>query len=378
MTKRIFKIENQFLFLVFLSASCMIMFKNSFWNFLIVPIGNNHSNFNDLVMVQQWSRFFDHYNNIEYIYTNVDLAKLNYPKIWILIAKIIENKFFFNSFLILNFSVYVSIFYYFIKKFKSYFFIYLFFSGPSLLALQRGNVETLIFILLFLIFFIKNFYLKKLIFFLSVILKIFPIFAIQYFLIFKKNLIKTTLLAITCLLYFYIIKDQLNYIFLNTPHTPDSTYGSESIILNLTKHYNLTFSYIYLSLFLIIFSFLSYFILFKKILINENYEHVDLFLIGSGIFIFTFLINSSHDYRLIFLFFCVPLILKLKIDYLKFTCLISTILLAELSRLTFFFGYWGGAINILFKIIMFYVISIIYLDLILKNYKIILKKNCNN
>lgn len=375
MTKKIFKIENQFLFLVFLSASCMFIFKNSFWNFLIVPIGNNHSNFNDLVMVQQWSRFFNHYNNIEYIYTNFDLARLNYPKIWILIAKIIENKFFFNLFLILNVSVYVSIFYYFIKKFKSYFFIYLFFSGPSLLALQRGNVETLIFILLFLMFFIKNLYLKKLIFFLSVILKIFPIFVIQYFLIFKKNLIKTALLAIACLLYFYIIKDQLNYIFQNTPHTSDSTYGSESIILNLTKHHNLTFSYIYLSLFLIISSFLSYFILFKKILINENYEHVDLFLIGSGIFIFTFIINSSHDYRLIFLFFCVPLILNLKINYLKFICLISTILLAELSRLTFFFGYWGGAINILFKIIMFYIITIIYLDLILKNYKILLKNN---
>ena len=44
MTKKIFKIENQFLFLVFLSASCMFIFKNSFWNFLIVPIGNNHSN----------------------------------------------------------------------------------------------------------------------------------------------------------------------------------------------------------------------------------------------------------------------------------------------------------------------------------------------
>ena len=178
MSANLGKTENQFLFLALISLCCLFVFKNSFWEFLIVPIGNKYSSFNDLVMVQQWSRFYDNYNDIDYIYTNFDLARLNYPKIWIIIAKIIENKFFFNSFLILNFSIYVSIFYYFIKKFKSYFFIYLFFSGPSLLALQRGNVETLIFILLFLIFFVKNLYLKKIIFFSSVILKIFPIFAI--------------------------------------------------------------------------------------------------------------------------------------------------------------------------------------------------------
>ena len=377
MSANLGKIENQFLFLALISLCCLFVFKNSFWEFLIVPIGNKYSSFNDLVMVQQWSRFYDNYNDIDYIYTNFDLARLNYPKIWIIIAKIIENKFFFNSFLILNFSIYVSIFYYFIKKFKSYFFIYLFFSGPSLLALQRGNVETLIFILLFLIFFVKNLYLKKIIFFSSVILKIFPIFAIQYFLFLKKNLIKTLVLSIICLVYFYFIKDQLSYIFYNTPHTSSGTYGSESIILNLTKHHNLNFNYIYLSLFLILSSIYLYFMIFKKKLINESYSHVDLFLIGSGIFIFTFIINSSHDYRLIALFFCAPLFVKLKIKYVKYFCLISMMLSAELSRLVFFFGYWGGAINVLFKIFMFYSVSIIYYDLLLKNYKVILKNNFN-
>ena len=364
--KYFYKIENQFLLLAIISLILLFIFKNSFWEYLSVPIGNKHSAFNDLVMVKQWSRFFEYYNDTEYVYTNIDLAQMNYPKVWILIAKLIEKEIFFYCFLFLSFGIYVYIFYIFIKKFNSYFFLYLFFSGPSLLALQRGNVDTLIFILLSFVLITNNLFLKRLLFLISVVLKIFPVFAIQYFLLIKKNFIKTLLLAFACLIYFYLIKDQLTHMMKNGPNSPDMSYGSEVVTLNLKKYYNISFNHIYLSSFLILSSISAYFLFFKKILLNEMYKHQDYFSLGSGIFIFTFLITPSHDYRLIFLFFCVPLLLNLKSKILKYTSLISLVFAMELSRLIELFAFWGGATNIFFKIIIFYLTCIICLDIFLK------------
>jgi len=373
-----YKIENQFLLLIFISLTSLIIFQETFWEFLEVPIGNKGSEFNDLKMIQLWSRFFENYHDNAYIYTKTETENiLNYPKIWIFFAKLIEKKTYFYSFIILNFFIYVSIFYFFIKKFNSYFFLYLFFSGPSLLVLQRGNVDLLIFILLSFVLLVNNLFLKKLIFFISVAIKIFPVFGIQYFFLIKKNFFKTLLLLVALLIYFYLIKDQLIYIFQNTPHTADSTYGTESIIFNLNKHYNIFFNYIYLSSFFILSLIFTYFLFFKKILIKERYSNEDYFLLGSGIFIFTFLINSSHDYRLIFSFFCVPLFLSLKIKYLKYICLISLFFALELSRLIAIFGFIGGVVNIFFKIVIFYLISTVCLDIIFKFFNKLTKEYFN-
>ena len=367
------RIESQFLIIFILSLILLYIFKNDFWLFLAVPIGNENSFFNDLRMVQQWARLYEYYDNTEYVYNNSDLARLNYPKIWIIFSKFIEKEFLFYSYLVMSCLAYFYIFYRFIKKFNSYFFIYLFYSGSSLLALQRGNVEILIFVILSLVIICKNVYIKKFLFSLAVIMKIFPVFGIQYFLLFKRNLYLTIVLAITCIIYFYLIKDQLNFIYMNSPHTGDGTYGSESIILNLKKHYGLMFDYRYLSLFFIISSISIYFLFFKKKLSYEKFKYEDYFFIGSGIFLFTFLINSSHDYRLIFLFFCSPLILSLKSRNLKYLCLISLIFTLELSKLIVLLGFFGGVMNVFFKIILFYLFSIISLDILVKNFNKIIK-----
>lgn len=361
-------IKNQFIIIFILSLILLFIFKNNFWFFLAVPIGNENSFFNDLRMVQQWSRLFEFYDNTEYVYTNRDLARLNYPKVWIIFSKFIEKEFLFCTYLAISSLGYFYILYRFVKQFNTYFFIYFFYSGSSLLALQRGNVEIFIFILISLVLICQNLYIKKFIFLLAVVTKIFPVFAIQYFLLCNKNLFKTIILGLACVIYFYLIKDQLNFIYINSPHTGDGTYGSESVVLNLKKHFNLSFNYIYLSGWFIISSICIYFLFFKKYLSKQQFKYEDYFFIGSGIFIFTFLINSSHDYRLIFLCFCLPLFLNLKIKNFKYLCLLSLIATLELTKLTVLFGFFGGVLNVFFKIILFYIISFITLDILIKNY----------
>ena len=107
------------------------------------------------------------------------------------------------------------------------------------------------------------------------------------------------------------------------------------------------------------------------------YKHQDYFSLGSGIFIFTFLITPSHDYRLIFLFFCVPLLLNLKIKYLKCICLISLFFALELSRLIAIFGFIGGVVNIFFKIVIFYLVSTVCLDITFKYFNKLTKEYFN-
>jgi hypothetical protein len=319
---------------------------------------------------------FENISNSAIIYSNTDSCKLNYPKIWVLISSIlkINQDTFLYSYISILTIFYIFIFYKFTKKYSSYFFIYLFFSGSSLLVLERGNIDMMIFILLYYSITSKNLIIKHLLFVSSVILKIFPIFGILGLL--KKNnyyfIIFTTII---CLIYFSIFANDLLMIKANTPQTGDMTYGTLSVIKNLSKHFNIFFKHYYLSFILCIFCFFLYSFMNKEILEVQNNNDEKKFFLGSGIFIFSFLVSSSHDYRLIFICFIIPTILKLKNKFFKNFFLLSVILSLELHRLIFLLGFAGGIINTAAKTTLFILCSLIYLNLMKKHIKIILKIN---
>ena len=102
----------------------------------------------------------------------------------------------------------------------------------------------------------------------------------------------------------------------------------------------------------------------EKKLNETNLNNSNIFLLGGGIFIFTFIINTHHDYRMMFLIFCVPLLLKLKNSFLKLFSLLILILSLELQRLLFLFGFYGGLINSVAKLTLFYIIGIFYIHLL--------------
>ena len=101
-----------------------------------------------------------------------------------------------------------------------------------------------------------------------------------------------------------------------------------------------------------------------------------MFLSGGAIYSATFLINSNHDYRLIFLLLTIPLILQLNLKTLKITFLSTIILCLELNRLLFIFGFFGGVINTFFKIILFFLVTLTLIDILLK--KIITNNTLKN
>ena len=93
----------------------------------------------------------------------------------------------------------------------------------------------------------------------------------------------------------------------------------------------------------------------------------DLFLIGSGIYVATFFLISNFDYRLIFLSFCIPYILSIKNLYIQKL----TPLLIVISMNQFFlykiFGLYGAFMNILSKVAILIILSIVLIQILNRN-----------
>ena len=365
------KKELHFIILIIISFILYYLFPNKFWNYLLVPSATN--DFVDFRCVASWSRLYEDIYNSSIIYNNngIGECRLNYPKIWVLISsffKLGDNNFLY-TYVSVFVILYISIFYKLIKKHSSYFLIYLFFSGASLLLIERGNVDIVIFILLYYLMNVENSIFRYLLFILSVILKIFPVFGILG-LLKKNNYYSLIFILTTCFVYFLVFADDFYMISKNTPQTGDMSYGTLAIVKNLDKHFNIYFNHFYLSLVLIVFSIIVYILLNKEILKIKNQSEIRYYFLGAGIFIISFLINSNFDYRLIFLFFTVPLILNLENKLFKVLVLVSLFLSLELHRLIYFFGFFGGVLNSTAKIILFISYAIICLNIIEKNIKI--------
>ena len=198
--KKLIKTENFFLSIIILLFILYLNLGNNFWDLFIVPF--DPIGFPDIKCVQQWSRLYDHLKDTELIYNDIEGCKLNYPKIWVIFSKFILNENYIKIYLLICFIFYNLIFYYFIKKYKSFFFIYFYFSGASLLLLVSGNIEILIFILLFLSLLLKN-NIKLFFLYISVILKIFPIFS--FISLIKSRNIKVLFYSIIFFSYIFFV-----------------------------------------------------------------------------------------------------------------------------------------------------------------------------
>ncbi len=291
---------------------------------------------------------------------------INYPRIWIIISHYsnIQSDTVLYSTYAIFFLLYSYIFLNFSKKFQSYFFCYLFICGSNLLLLERGNVDFIIIVLIFYTFLSKFKFLQYLGFLIVSCLKIYPAFSLLFFLKNKKSVIYIVLLSLIFLIYLLIIKNDIKNISIVNPINGNSSYGFLSIIINLEKYLNISLNYILFVSLNILLLLTMYFKFFIKKLNETNLSNSNIFLLGGGIFIFTFIINTHHDYRMMFLIFCVPLLLKLKNSFLKLFSLLILILSLELQRLLFLFGFYGGLINSVAKLTLFYIIGIFYIHLL--------------
>ena len=208
---------------------------------------------------------------------------------------------------------------------KTLYYLLLLISPLSLLMMERCNSDLVIFSLVTapIVFFPQKKIAFIIFIFFAFLLKLYPLgaflLAIYNFSYSKKIIIIYGFIFIITLLYiginygeFAIIKER----------TPTSIYNLSFGISVLTenmiivKHLNKPFSYA-LTFFYILVLGITLFILFMKqkakntdLIIKLGNKEMNSFLIGSGIFLFSFFFTISWEYRLFFLLLCVPSILE--------------------------------------------------------------------
>lgn len=298
---------------------------------------------------------------------------MNYPSLWISIAETASLQYEANYLVFV--SVMVSLFlgccYFLVKQFPSVTLLLMCFSGATLLAVERGNNDVLIFALLYVAALLPSIGYTLLIF-VAILLKIFPIVAIPAYI---RSFRDITVMVFISLVAIAILLPEILEIRSGTPVSASLSYGSSSISAVAPRiadklginSVSISIPAVGVSVLLILLSFaivVSPKLKERLLTTNATLFERHLFLIGGCVYIGTFILSSNWDYRLIFLIFCVPYIMKLDDGFLRFG--LSVFLICSLNQLPLHYalGFIGVGVNILSKLILFVLFSpIIYLEL---------------
>jgi hypothetical protein len=283
---------------------------------------------------------------------------MNYPMVWIKIAKTFdftrENNYllFVSSYAIAYLACVCNL----LRKFPSFWMLAAFFSGSSLLAIERGNNDLLIFVLLYLSATISIVWISALVIMFGFVLKIYPIFA-ALSLLKDRIAFSLLLLASTVLLLFHF--SEVGRIKAATPVYTTLGYGVPSVAAALSRRTGI--SPILLGTILLAFV-LVFFLsgLFRHSFASDEVpeEAVRLFLVGGGVYVATFLISSNWDYRLIFIVLCIPYLLHLKSKCIMNVLLVLVLVSSNYSILVRLLGLrLGWEVTVLSKTALFIVFS---------------------
>ena len=248
--------------------------------------------------------------------------RMNYPSVWISISELL------NLQIELHFKVFVSTMVLLflgclllmVKSQPSLTLLLLCFSSATLLAVERGNNDILIFSLLYLSS-ITSGGIYVLALFAATLLKIYPVLAFPAFF---RSIKASFLLLIAAAVAMIFLLPELGAIRNGTPTSASLSYGSASISAVLERYkYNIPAQYI--SMLVLFLAWITWRV--KSLNNSFTFTEVDdrvkkMFMVGSCVYVGTFILSSNWDYRLIFLIFCVPYITSAHNYYLRnFTCL---------------------------------------------------------
>ena len=321
-----------------------------------------------------------------------------YPKIWLKFTYFFEDRNFFKFLIIPFIFSYIFICSNILKKESAFINIIFLISPVSILAIQRGNIDLVIFTLIYLFYFslINNVtkYYSFFALFTAIKLKVYPLALIPIYLIIDNFDNKRLLSLFLSLFLFITLYSSELFTLLDTYNKSGVTLAFSSTvpfkIFNFVTNYSLNYLIITKILLVIIISYSC----FSKIKFPniDNKKEIS-FLIGSAIIVSGFFLNEGYVYKQIFIIFTLPLIFEYKktisykmylylliisfssiwIEYLTF--LVEQIFYIDLTKLKI--NKSLTAINIIYglsiilKNLVFWLLNI---NLILISTKIFLKK----
>jgi len=243
---------------------------------------------------------------------------MNYPSVWIAIARIFRfgNETSFLSFVSACILGYLYSCYTLLKKSPSVYLLLAMFSGASLLAVERGNNDIVIFSLMAVALHLRGDWIRSIIVLLAVVLKVYPVFSIYGF--FQRNIKLFMLTAMLSVI--YLILDMNEMILIKSGNTAFG-YLAYGVHLDAIHMVGLLFILV-----------LSSLLFWKtgvaaKLFANGSGEYErEMFVVGGSIFVATFILSMNWDYRLIFLIFCLPYFQLLNNKIVKHACSVGVLL----------------------------------------------------
>ncbi len=279
------------------------------------------------------------------------------------------------------------------KKFWLLFLVFIF-SIPTILVIERGNIDLIIFIFLYLISKYNNYTFNYILIIFSSIIKIYPILLSTIFIFeknFKKVLINLILISVLFLILMGMQFESLIKIFENQSQFTGYGYGLyEFSFLGAIKFFssfNLNFDNSNLNWIKYLYGFL--FVLFPLIILNyffsnkisfifSNFDfdknssfEKRLYFLSSTIILFCYLFFSNFVYREIFLIGLVPAILSLQKNKDSFLSFYFYLLLIKfLITSIFIYLFQNEILNFLnpFMIIIKHTVDLFLISLILHVY----------
>jgi hypothetical protein len=204
-------------------------------------------------------------------------------------------------------------------------------SGSSLLAIERGNIDILMFFLILISLYVPP-KLQPLVILMAVALKIYPVFSIFIIYVNKTYWLIVGLTLATFLFFMY---PQLSQIARGNSAGGSLSYGIKPYFNFLSSEINLVTAeaiwlktIFYLISFLLL-TFLFYFLSRGRNEIKHLFEcdlettsgsgrEIQMFAAGATVYCGTFISSANWDYRLIFLIFCLPLLTSLASNVFRY------------------------------------------------------------
>jgi hypothetical protein len=188
-------------------------------------------------------------------------------------------------------------------------------SPATLLGIERGNIDLLIFFLVaFSIFLAKTHLVSFFTLLAAFFLKLYPVFGFLIFLRSSKVLaIKYSgFLVLILLLYAYFYHSDLALISAGTPRSTSLSYGVNVFWMQVARSDSTMGWVARVGSYVIVLA--AIFVSFKALLKNNRIYldaihtsiYLDAFRAGAGIYIGTFLLGNNWDYRLMFFILAIP------------------------------------------------------------------------
>ena len=268
----------------------------------------------------------------------------------------------FTNFIIINFIICI---YKLIKlKKNSFWILILFFSGSTLLGIERTNNDLIIFCLLYWAAVFPNI-LGAIFLLISTYIEFWPLASSISFI---KKKIKILLIFSLVIFVLYFYKFMFGEAGLQIVNDWFS-FGSKSTSVTLQRYSLMNINHIYVSFFLILLSLVTFIkkvnflkLEFKKEP-NDFYER--LFLMGSSTFCGLYILQSNYDYKLILLILCVPYISLLKNKFDKYLLLLCMIISSNYN-LFVSHPFTGKGLNIIIPVLSKNILFIMIFALLLK------------